>query len=210
MFARMIAFRPSDHRQVVEVVSSSGLPSRVASRIGGRIDQLLGDPRAVAAAMLCPGITTLEALLRTAVALSVAQPSWQLELEPLEQSPIGDALRVRLTCNLTTRAGGQIASEVLVFGNFAEFAATRRAPLTAFELYVGTPLDIDPKTKEPPTKANLAHLDTGVSRTTFDKMWNATKASRLTSLAGIDDSRAKAKTSFVVPVSLARSCGCWE
>lgn len=39
----------------------------------------------------------------------------------------------------------------------------------------------------------------------FDRLWKGSVAARLASLGGVDDERAKAKISFVVPLSVAQS-----
>ena len=83
----------------------------------------------------------------------------------------------------------------------------------ALEIYVGEPMTHDPKTHEPSTKANLAHMALGpdLDDSTIDAMWEASKAARLKSLGltgGLEDNRAKAKVSFVIPASLAQQLAC--
>jgi hypothetical protein len=83
----------------------------------------------------------------------------------------------------------------------------------ALEIYVGVPMSRDPKTHQPSTKANLAHMDLGpdIEPATIDKMWEASNAVRRTSLGltgALEDNRAKAKVSFVIPASLAQKLGC--
>ena len=96
------------------------------------------------------------------------------------------------------------------------FPNTRRAPYTAFEIYVGEPAPQDPKEHKPSTKANFAHIDfrdcTLINRdfpqVAVDNMWEQSKVRRLVSLGGVEDRRAKAKVTFVVPMALATKMEC--
>src|SRR5262249_49743225 len=100
-------------------------------------------------------------------------------------------------------------SEALVLGNFDGFPATRRAPVTALEIFVGVPRAMDPKTGEPSKKANLAHVELVLPTSdAAQNMWDKSVEGRLTSLGGVDDVRAKAKVAFVVSSALAESLGC--
>lgn len=80
--------------------------------------------------------------------------------------------------------------------------------MTTLEIFVGPPQALDPKDKTPSTKANLAHvLFPAPSQEAFDTVWKNSQRARLASLGGIDDPRAKAKVSFVLPVALAKKMG---
>jgi hypothetical protein len=103
-----------------------------------------------------------------------------------------------------------VPSEALVFGPFQEFPRTRQAPIVAIEIFVGKPREVDPKTKGHVARVNLAHLDVRPSTLdAYEKMWDRSMKGRLSSLGGVDDSRAKAKVAFVVPLSMAQNLGFW-
>jgi hypothetical protein len=107
-------------------------------------------------------------------------------------------------------------SEALVLGPFAEFPPTRQSPVTALELFVGVPLRQDPKTHAPTNRANLAHIDlldrdiicVDLTPPAIDAMWTRSKEGRYRSLGGVEDNRAKARVSFVIPASLAHELEC--
>jgi hypothetical protein len=97
-------------------------------------------------------------------------------------------------------------------GPVRPFPSTRRAPVAAFELFVGTAPVIDDFGAEV-SRAYLAHVQvvppfTSAQRSTW---WDKSKEIRRTSLKladGEDDHRAKAKVALVVPLKLAKSLGC--
>lgn len=98
-----------------------------------------------------------------------------------------------------------------MLGDFACFPNTRRAPVTAMELFVGEPLGYDPKTRVPGpvTRANLAHLEVYFATEGARlKAWDDSAAGRTQSLGGIDDPRAKARVTFVIPMDMADALGC--
>ncbi len=106
--------------------------------------------------------------------------------------------------------GATVPSEALVLGPFEEFPATRRAPVTALEIFVGNP-PVQTRYGDPTLKANLdlIPVDPPIPQVAFNNMWETTKELRSTSLGGIDDDpRAKAKVSFVISAALAKRLGC--
>jgi hypothetical protein len=211
VFARLIAIRPADYGQRVEAIPSRGTPTRMAATIAGRIGRFVSDEAVSAAALLMPGITTLEKLTQVALALRTHQ-GWLVNFSTVEDSRWGDLVAVRIVREIPF---GKITlpSEALVLGPFAEFPPTRRSPVPALEVYVGEPMAQDPKAHEPSTKANLAHMDLGpdLEISTIEGMWEASRHARLNVLGltpSLEDNRAKAKVSFVIPASLAQQLGC--
>ncbi|HUD50758.1 hypothetical protein [Parvibaculum sp.] len=204
LFARQIANRPQDYGQTIECVAASSTPARIASSIDQRITRLLGSPKTVAAALLFPSIKGLEQLAAGLVALR-EKADWNLTFTEMNH-PIGDLVAVGITRTLPM-GKGTVPSEGLVLGPFVEFPPTRRAPVAAFEIFVGPPLLHDPKTKKPTTKANLAHIDMRLPGDSAQKMWDRSIAGRLKSLGGREDARAKAKVAFVMPASMAKKLG---
>jgi hypothetical protein len=209
VFARLIANRPGDFGQKVEEIPSGGTPMRVAGTIARRIDRFVSDDAISAAALLMPGISTLEKLTQVAVALR-AHPRWLVTFTALEDSRAGDLAAVHISREIPFGAA-LCPSEALVLGSYPEFPPTRRSPVTALEVYVGAPMPQDPKTHKPTTKANLAHMDLSqgadLDQPQIDMMWQASIDARLKSL-GVEDSRAKAKVSFIISASLAKQLGC--
>jgi hypothetical protein len=212
-FARAMSRVPSDYGQVVEELGYDD-PAAVAIAIVSRVDQLVPNLRVLAAAFVLPRIETLEKLITMALALPT-DPNWHVDVRRLEPPPQMDLVAIRVVRDLPF-GSGTLPSEALVMGNFDVFPNTRRAPCTAFEIYVGDPAPQDPKEHTPSTKANFAHIDfrdrtlinVDFPQDAVDNMWEQSKARRRISLGGIDDRRAKAKVSFVVPTALAQKMGC--
>lgn len=206
-FAMVASANPHLYGQRVETVFSASPPEAVAKVIASRITQLLADPQVQAAALVLPGLTTLRKTAEVFLALG-NEPKWNVQRTILQ---IDDATSF-VAFNITRAipfAGTEVPSEALVLGNFPAFPATRRAPVTALEIFVGAPLPNDPGSGKPTTKGHLAHMDmTFPSPDAFKKLWSQTPATRLAALGGVDDLRAKAKVSFVVPVKLAERIGC--
>lgn len=209
VFARLMATRPNGFGQRIEVISARGNPVRVAASIAKRVDLLLADKKASIATLLLPDITTLAKLASVALELR-AHPHWHVTTTALRGAPIANLVAVHVTRDIPFE-NTACPSEALMMGPFQEFPPTRRAPITALELFVGPPLPRDPKTHKPTTKANLAHADltdTELDSAQIDVMWESSRVARLKSLGGREDDRAKAKVSFVIPAVLARRLGC--
>lgn len=161
----------------------------------------------VASAFVFPDLADL--VLVTRFALSLAhQPDWTVTRSAMNGTPGGEVVAFNITRTIP-RPAGACPSEALMLGPFGEFPATRRAPVTALELFVGLP-PAQQQNGQPLTKAHLAlvPLDDLPHEKVFERMWKATKESRLRSLGEIDDPRAKAKVAFVIPVALATQLGC--
>jgi hypothetical protein len=210
-FARLIAIRPADYGQIVEEIPTRGTPMQVAATIARRIDRYVSDEAVSAAALLMPDISTLKRLTEVALALR-SHPEWLVSFSPVEDSRWGDLVAARIAREVPF-GDAALPSEALFLGPFDDFPPTRRAPVLALEIYLGEPMTHDPKTHEPSTKANLAHMSLGpdIENATVDAMWNASKDARLKSLGlapGLEDNRAKAKVSFVIPATLAQQLGC--
>jgi hypothetical protein len=212
-FARAMSHVPGDFGQVVEEIAQHD-PVQVATIIANRVEQFVPNLRVLAIAFVLPGIETLEKLMAMALALPT-DPRWHVDVRRLDPPPAMDLAAVRIVRDLPF-GSETLPSEALVMGNFDVFPNTRKAPYTGFEIYVGEPALQDPKAHTPSTKANFAHIDfrdrtqinRDFSQETVDNMWEQSKARRLISLGGIDDRRAKAKVTFVVPTALAQTMGC--
>lgn len=206
-FAILIAANPARYGQRVELVSASGTPVAVAKAIAVSIDTLVADPQVQAAALVLPDLTTLQKTAEVFLALG-NEPKWNVQRTLLQV----DANNAVIAFNVSRQVpfgNGSCPSEGLVLGPFPEFPATRRAPVTAFEMYVGEPSPTDPGSGKPSTKAHLAHMKIDYPTTkTFGLLWEATVKGRLASLNNVNDLRAKAKVSFVIPIELAQSLGC--
>lgn len=206
-FARAIANHPDRFGQRIECIPTQMAPSALAGEIGRRVDAMIADPAATAAALVFPMITTLEGTARAFLALE-DQAGWAVEKTVLPDSPSGDMVAVRIT-KIIPFGQGSCPSEALVLGPFEVFPQTRRAPIVVFELYVGEPRPFDPKDRIiPTTKANLAHIEMNLpTHQAFERIWNRSVDGRAQSL-GRPDTRAKAKVSFVLPDALAVKIGC--
>jgi len=210
VFARFFSNKPDKYGQDIAEVSQSYDPVRVAKAIALRVERLVADPSVTVATLLMPTITTLEALAKVTVALR-DHPKWIISAMKLGPPPTGDFVGVQLFREIPYQSTNR-RSEVLAFGPFNIFPRTRRSPVAAFELFVGEPRANDPVSQEPTDRANLAHADlatTGIlsAPNLFENMLKQSKALRLKSLNGVDDHRAKAKVSFTIRPTLARSLG---
>lgn len=213
VFARLMSKRPANFGQVVEEIRGAA-PANVAAVIAARVDEFVADEAVVAAAFVLPEITTLRALTEMALALR-AHPKWLVRTSRLEPPPNSDLVAVAILRELPLDDESRL-SEALVLGEFEVFPPTRRAPVTALELFVGVPLRQDPKTHQPINRVNLAHIDlldadtinVDLAPPAIDSMWAKSKEGRLRSLGGVEDNRAKARVSFVIPASLAHELEC--
>jgi hypothetical protein len=212
VFARLMSAVPGDYGQVVEEVTDSNTTD-VAATIATRVEQLIPVRRALAVAFVLPGVQTLEQLMAMVLALKT-KPSWHIDVWELGPPPEMNLAAVKVTRDLPFE-DSTLPSEALVLGNFPVFPNTRRAPHTAFEIYVGEPAPQDPKEHTASTKANFAHIDLrdrelingDFKQEDIDSMWKKSSEGRLRSLDGVEDGRAKAKVTFVVPTALAREAG---
>lgn len=206
-FARVTAANPVRYQQNVKAIPSSGSPTRVAGTIARRIDELVANPAVEAVALLLPGITTLRRTAETMLALG-QRPKWTVTTSALQHPSAGAMVAIHVVREIPF-GHGTCMSEALVLGPYSEFPATRRAPVTAIEMYVGEPRPFDPKTGQPTVKANLAHMEMYLpTQRAFDVLWDHSVSGRLKALGGTEDNRAKAKISLVVPVAMAALLGC--
>ncbi len=216
VFARVMSHvphAPSDHGQVVEEIAHDN-PAATAAAIAARVQHFVPEPGVLAVTFVLPNIGTLEQLLAMALALPT-DPTWHVHVTQLDPPPEMELAAVKVVRDLPFE-NGTLPSEALVLGNFEVFPNTRRAPHTAFEIYVGEPAPQDPKEHKPSTKANLAHIDfrdrklikRDYNQEAVDSMWERSRIGRLRSLGVAEDRRAKAKVTFVVPIALAKKLGC--
>jgi hypothetical protein len=201
LFARQIAMRPDRYGQQILVAGGApGNPKMLAHHLSMRIERLVQDPAAHAAVVLFPQLQSLNDAAATFLELK-GRPKWSVSTSavPGQGNGIGPCVAVHIS--RTIPFGATLCpSEALVLGPFDGFPATRRAPVVGFEIYVGEPRPLDPKTNQPTSKANLAHIEMHLpTHDAFETMWAKTQARRLISLGQIDDKRAKAKVSFDPP-----------
>ncbi|MBS0221806.1 MAG: hypothetical protein JSR91_13800 [Proteobacteria bacterium] len=201
------AANPARYGQRVELLSSTGAPAEVAKAIAAYIDSMLVDPQTQAAAIVMPDLTTLEKTAEVFLALA-SEPKWNVQRSLVQIDAANSVVAFNISREIPFGAG-TCPSEGLVLGPFEDFPATRRAPVTAFEMFVGEPLANDPGSGKPSIKAHLAHMRMEFpTAKTFDVLWQATIKGRLASLGNVNDVRAKAKISFVIPANLAKAIGC--
>jgi len=206
MFARFLSRRPTDHGQRVGVVKGAS-PTAIAAEIAGRVTDEVKNTAVVASALVIPAVKNLSTLVEVTLALA-REPMWQVSRRTLAGTPAGDMVAFGITRTVLLGDGSPCPSEALVMGPFQEFPETRRAPVVALDVFVGTPPPLDPK-NAPTAKANLADMKIHLpSEEAFRKMWHGSISGRLKSLGGVIDERAKAKVSFVIPIALAHSMGC--
>jgi hypothetical protein len=206
VFARYMAANPERFGQRAAAVRGRD-PGRIAASVAGRISVLVQDPDVAAATLVLPQVSNLGTLTEVALALG-SQPQWTVTLRPLLATPIGDLVALNLVRQIPMEGGVSCPSEMLALGPFAEFPNTRRAPVVALEMFVGTAPTCQ-RDGKPTVRAHLADVVIdGPAKAIFNGMWERTKSERLRSLGGVDDPRAKAKVSLVIPMDLAKSLGC--
>ncbi len=172
-----------------------------------QVRSFIQDPAVSAAVILFTDRPSLEVLARAMLELG-GRPGWTVTPSPLENNAVGNMIALRVARAIPF-GDTFCPSEALVLGPFAEFPPTRRAPIAAFEIYVGVPREFDPKTGDPTTKANLAHMEMNLpTHAAFENMWSISIAGRLKSLGDKEDNRAKAKITLVIPLPLAQQLGC--
>lgn len=204
-FARYIAAKPKRYGQVLEVVRAK-TAARIANSVERRIGRLVADPTVSAAVLLFPDVASLEELAKGLLGLK-GRRGWQFSFGTLDHPTAGELVTVGISRSIPF-GGAAMASEALVLGPYDVFPPTRRADIPALEIYVGQPRTLDPKTKEPATKANLAHMTLDLkTQGAFDNMWDKSVAGRLKSLGDVEDKRAKAKVAFVLPKDMADRVG---
>ncbi len=207
-FARLMAVRADDYGQHVDELKGTA-PASLATAIEQHVDRCVGNADIAALTLLFPEIRDLASLVDIALALKTT-PAWTVTswIEP--SAPPGPVVAFGLARNVLLPNGNPVPSEALVLGGFDVFPATRKAPVVAMEIFVGTPLPNDPKKGTPTTKTNLAHAKVAppLNQSQFAYVWNASVKGRTASLGGIDDPRAKARVAFVVPLALAQTLGC--
>lgn len=205
VFARYMAAKPKEfgQREALVVGRDSGV---VANEIASLTTAWVEDNTALAATIVFPDITDLRSLVEVSLALA-SQEHWTVTRSLLPASPVGAVVAFNIVRDIPM-ATAWCPSEVLILGPFSEFPNTRRAPVTALEMFVGEP-PTHQRSGKPTTKAHLADVPVELpAPAVFANMWDRTIALRLQSLGGTEDNRAKAKISFAIPVALANSFGC--
>ncbi|HKP22652.1 MAG TPA: hypothetical protein VJV39_02220, partial [Dongiaceae bacterium] len=139
-------------------------PAAIANSIAAAITHAVADPAVSASALLLPEVTDLELLTQISLLLG-GLPDWQTKTTELKGTPGGDVVAIHLT-RMIPFGAKQCPSEALALGPFECFPATRRAPVTALEIFVGEPSEFDPKKGpgHPTEKANVAHMDLKMRR----------------------------------------------
>ena len=206
LFARVMARNLERYDQRIARISSAGTPENTAARIARVISEMMAD-KAAAAVLLFPELSCLETTARIMLALD-AEGEWHVKSVPVPPPPKAFvALNITRTIPFGKRT---CPSEALVLGPFNdEVPPTRRAPVTALEIYIGEPRPRGPLNDKPTEKANLAHIEMQLpSHDAFVNTWNKSKEGRTRELGGKEDNRAKAKASLVIPETLANRLGC--
>jgi hypothetical protein len=207
MFARNMSIDPPRWGQTFRVVPTGSTPIKVAENLAKCVDDLIADNKVTGAGLVMPMLATLEETVKVMLALGVL-PKWSVIPGKLNNEVVGELVSLRIARRIPF-GNGECDSESLVLGNFPEFPPTRRSPLTVMEIYVGEPLQSDPKSGKPTEKANLAHM---IARDkypgNFDSVWQKSMEGREASLGRKDDNRAKAKVTLVMPVPMAKKLGC--
>jgi len=207
VFARFMARRPMEYGQQAELVNGAD-PTTLATEIETRVSARVADHAVVAAALIFPDLTELRSLVAVGLALA-NKPGWRVTTSVLTATPAGDALAFHILRDIPTETAS-CPSEALILGPFDCFPRTRRAPVTALEIFVGSPGELQ-RNGKPRTKANLADVQIEIylpSASTFTSMWDKSGEWRLQSLGGVDDHRGKAKVAFAIPMDLAAKLGC--
>jgi hypothetical protein len=206
LFAQALSRKPDGHGQRIDVLNGQK-GAGLASRIDAIAHRELADPESQAATIIIPRVTTLEPLVEMATTLK-SMVGWQVEhwIEPT--TPTGPIVAFRITREVPIVGGTTVPSEALVMGPFDVFPETRRAPVTAMEIFIATASAKDIFGR-PRDKANLADIvfEPALNPTAFSIMWDRTKKLRGERLADPQDRRARAKVSFVVPLPVAKALG---
>jgi hypothetical protein len=206
VFARLMATKPPPG--YAEAVVAGSDPSTIGREVATRIAAFVDDPEIFAAALVLPDVNDLPTLTKMALALA-SEPLWTITRWIISGTPIGDVVAFNLVREIPKADGGTCLSESLALAPFSEFPKTRRAPVTALEIFVGTAPAHQP-TGDPTVKAHLAdfNIEGLPAPSIYQLMWDGSKTGRLKSLGGVDDLRAKAKVTFAIPVSVASLIGC--
>jgi hypothetical protein len=206
VFARLMATKPNSGQR--EAVLAGNDPPTIAREVATQITTFVDDPQIFAAALVFRDVNDLPTLTKMALALA-SEPLWTVTRRIISRTPIGDVVAFNVVREIPLEGGGTCPSESLVLGPFSDFPNTRRAPVTALEIFVGTAPSHQPTGAET-LKAHLADVPVeGLpTRAIFESMWDKSKSERLRSLGGIDDPRAKAKVTFAIPMALAELIGC--
>lgn len=210
VFARRLAGKPKKYGQRFVQIHKRDNTARSVRRIATTVSEFIDDESVSAAVFLFPYVTDLDRIAEIMVALG-EEPEWVTEptkLPPRRRT--GELVALRVVRNIPFE-GKLWPSEALMFGDFPEFPPTRRAPVTALELFVGEPIPGGPRGQDKKERANLAHirLDDLPDHEHFLQMWENSEAGRTRALGGdVDDTRAKAKVTLVVPPDLAHRLGC--
>lgn len=210
-FARVMAVKPDGYGQRAEIVSGRD-PVIVSTAIATQVAAFIAEPDAKACALVFPDLECLQDIVAVAIELG-RLPGWIVTRTLLAATPGGDAVAFNITREVPMGTS-TCRSEALILGPFDDFPNTRRSPVTAMELFVGSASLLDVNGK-PRTKAHLADVPfqafpghKQVNDKSIKSMLEETGRARLKSLGGKEDQRAKAKVSFAIPVSLAETLGC--
>lgn len=208
LFARLLSNRPAVDGFSIQEVSVVGAPEKVALRIDRIVKQAVGDPSVASLTIVFLGDLDLQKWWLIAKALG-SLSEWSLAHETVCCPVGGEFVAVQITHLLERDDGTSVPSEALFLAPFDVFPNTRRSPHPALELYVGTPRPHDAVSGDPISNANLAHLDARLtSEHAFKKMVKNTNRFRRESLSineEEDDLRAKARVTFIVPLTFVEN-----
>jgi hypothetical protein len=206
VFARLIASNPKRYEQQVDRINGQD-PMRVARRIESIVGPAVASANVSSVVLIFPDLVKLEAVASAMLALN-GVPGWKVTWTKLKPPPAMVCVALNIVREIRF-GSGTCPSEALVLGPFRSFPPTRRAPVTALEIFVGEPRPMGPLDDTPTQKANLAHIELNLAtHAIFMKMWKKSHDARTKSLGDRADNRAKAKVSLVVPTLMARRLGC--
>ena len=208
VFARLLAKKPDKYGQRFVSIPKFQTVDRTAKKIATTVGRLIDDTEVSDAILLFPDITKLKYLAEVMLELG-KQPQWDVGTRKLDPLPAGEFIAFRVARDIPCSEEWW-PSEALVFGDFPEFPATRRSPVTALEIFVGEPRRKGPwGKKDSPKQANLAHIELNLAdHDDFKNMWERSITGRTASLDDPNDTRAKAKVAFVVSKDLASRLEC--
>jgi len=209
-FARYLAINPTQFGQRLEVVKGAD-GAALAGEIDTLVTTFIADPDAVAVTLVLPDVTKARTLVDLALDLS-KRDGWTVKRWALARTRGGAMVAFGVARDVQLATGRSVPSEALVLGPIRGFPATRKAPITALEMFVGVPPELN-RDGKPADKANLADVNVipPLAQAHHDHMWTSTQRVRKEILGethGKVDLRAKAKVAFVVSAKLAQSMGC--
>lgn len=197
-FARLIARNPAHHGVAATIIETGGdgaLGGAATTHLERSFKAACTKPEVQALTLLFPYVESGPALVRLIRDLR-ALPAWEVTGFP-NPSDRHERVYVRITASIEDG----VVAEVLGFGPFDFLPATRRAPIAALELRTKAPGAKGSSGPGRPRRVHLAAIELGWTEAQVRKVWGETEQARLAVLGG-DDSAAKAKVAFSIPLAI--------